>query len=90
MRIVDSIIWLRLAVTLTFLILAAGGPYAIFLLRKFIKLYIERQKALELRVEILEQHLSLKSGPLAHPSTTQHEAIEREMSPKSERQDSPP
>lgn len=49
------IIFLRVAITLTFLILAAGGPYAIWQLRRFIRRYALAHKALELRVAALER-----------------------------------
>lgn len=49
------ILLVRISVTLTFLILAAGGPYAIIQLRKFIKSYRTAHLALEARVEALEQ-----------------------------------
>lgn len=55
---------IRIAITLTFLILAAGGPYAIILLRRFIRRYdvahrvLEADhKALETRVSVLERRL---------------------------------
>lgn len=52
----DWLIFLiRLAITLTFLILAAGGPYAILQLRRFIRNYMTAHKILEARVEALEQ-----------------------------------
>lgn len=41
------IILLRIAVTLTFLILAAGGPYAIVKLSKFIRRYTDAHTKLE-------------------------------------------
>ena len=46
---------LRVAVTLTFLILAAGGPYAIIQLRQFIRRYRTAHRELETRVEALER-----------------------------------
>lgn len=49
------ILFLRIAITLTFLILASGGPYAIVLLRRFIRQYGAAHKILEARVESLEQ-----------------------------------
>lgn len=59
------IILIRIAITLTFLILAAGGPYAIIQLRRFIRQYgvahraLEADhKALETRVAALEQHIA--------------------------------
>lgn len=45
----------RLVITLTFLILAAGGPYAIWQLRSFITRYVAAHKILEARVEALER-----------------------------------
>lgn len=53
MTITDLI---RLAITLTFFILAAGGPVAIILLYRFIRRYIAAHKLLEARVTLLEQH----------------------------------
>lgn len=49
------VILARIAVTLTFLILAAGGPYAIILLRRFIARYVTAHAALEARVAALER-----------------------------------
>lgn len=57
------IILLRLAITLTFLILAAGGPYAIILLRRFIRRYATAHEALEVRVEALEQWRKAQETP---------------------------
>jgi hypothetical protein len=56
---VDIILLLRIAITLTFLLLAAGGPFAIVQLRRFVKLYAERHRALEVRVAALEHRLGL-------------------------------
>jgi hypothetical protein len=50
----DIILLLRIFITLTFLILAIGGPIAILQLRRFIKLYNIRIDALERRVSKLE------------------------------------
>lgn len=49
------IIFLRIAITLTFLILAAGGPYAILKLSKFIRRYTASHEELKKRVQKLEQ-----------------------------------
>lgn len=49
------ILLIRIAIVLTFLILAAGGPYAIVLLRRFIKRYMVAHAALEARVQMLER-----------------------------------
>lgn len=38
---------IRIAITLTFLILAAGGPYAIIILRRFIRRYTVAHEALK-------------------------------------------
>lgn len=54
---VDSILLVRIAITLTFFILAAGGPYALMKLRRFILFYTERHTALELRVQALERQI---------------------------------
>lgn len=51
----DWIIVTRIAITLTFLILAAGGPWALIKLSRFIRLYTERHQALEQRVAALER-----------------------------------
>jgi len=51
------ILFLRLAITLTFLILAAGGPWAIILLRRFIRRYGIAHEALEARVQANERRL---------------------------------
>lgn len=48
-------IFLRLAITLTFLILAAGGPYALIMLRRFIRRYTVAHQTLEKRVTALEE-----------------------------------
>lgn len=44
----------RVAITLTFLILAAGGPYAIIQLRRFIRHYITAHKLLKAEVDALK------------------------------------
>jgi len=49
------IILIRLAITFTFLILAAGGPWALFKLSSFIKRYRTAHEELKARVEALEQ-----------------------------------
>lgn len=49
------VLLLRIAVTLTFFILALVGPYAVLQLRKFIKRYRTAHLILEARVENLEQ-----------------------------------
>lgn len=48
------IAFIRIAITLTFLILAAGGPYAIIQLRRFIRSYAVAHQELEARVKALE------------------------------------
>lgn len=58
---------IRVAVTLTFLILALGGPYAIILLRRFIKHYTVAHEALKERVRFLERQLGITS-----PDEEQH------------------
>lgn len=52
------IILARIAVTLTFLMLAAGGPYAIIKLRRFIRTYRTAHAILEARVTALERQRS--------------------------------
>lgn len=58
---------IRLAITLTFLILAAGGPYAIILLRRFIRRYAVAHEVLALRVKRLEQHTGLPTPDEGQP-----------------------
>jgi predicted PurR-regulated permease PerM len=53
----DIILVLRIFITLTFLILAIGGPVAIWQLRRFIALYNIRIDALERRVSKLESSI---------------------------------
>lgn len=48
------IISLRLAITLTFLITAIVGPWALIKLNKFIRRYETAHKALEDRIKALE------------------------------------
>lgn len=50
-----AVLLIRSAIALTFLILAAGGPYAIIELRSFIKTYKAAHTLLEKRVKALEQ-----------------------------------
>lgn len=52
----------RVATTLTFLILASGGPYAIWQLRRFIVRYTIAHEALRARVEALEHRLDQLEG----------------------------
>jgi hypothetical protein len=52
----DIIVLLRIAITATFFMIAAGGPYAIWLLRRFIKHYVIAHGELEARVAALERH----------------------------------
>lgn len=49
----------RIAVTLTFLILAAGGPYAIILLQRFIRHDKAAHDELRDRVKAIEKHLGI-------------------------------
>lgn len=53
------IFFLRLAITLTFLILATGGPIAIILLRRFIKKYAVAHEKLRMRVQTIEKQLGI-------------------------------
>ncbi len=55
----DIILFIRIMVTLTFLILAVCGPIAIFQIQKFIKLYLVRHNELLLRVTALERALHI-------------------------------
>lgn len=50
---------LRIAITLTFLILAAGGPYAVIKLSRFIRKYGFAHEELKRRVAAIEQHLGM-------------------------------
>ena len=52
------ILILRIFITLTFLILAVGGPIAIIQLRRFTAVYALAHKALEARIESLERRVS--------------------------------
>ncbi len=51
----DIVLVLRVLITLTFLILAVGGPVAIVQLRRFIRLHYGKHAQLEARVEVLER-----------------------------------
>lgn len=51
----DITMLVRILIVLTFLILAAGGPYALIKLRNFILSYAAAHKALEQRIQTLEQ-----------------------------------
>ncbi len=53
------IIFIRIAITLTFLILAAGGPYAIIQLRRFIRRYVAAHESLKSRVSVIERQLHI-------------------------------
>ncbi len=53
----DIILILRILITLTFLILAVGGPVAIWQLRRFIALYYTKHGVLEVRLTALEQRI---------------------------------
>ncbi len=55
----DIILLVRLAITLTFLMLAAGGPVCIVLLRSFIKRYMVAHEALEVRNRALEARVKV-------------------------------
>jgi len=55
----DIILILRICITATFLILAIGGPVAIWQLRHFTALYYTRHRELQQRVEMLEQRVGL-------------------------------
>ena len=65
----DVLILVRIILTLTFLILAAGGPYAILLLRRFIRRYTVAHVELELRVAALERQLGFSAH---NPSNGEH------------------
>lgn len=53
------IVLIRLAITLTFLILAAGGPYAVGKLSRFIRRYSLAHEALKRRVATIEAQLGI-------------------------------
>jgi hypothetical protein len=53
----DIIVFLRIIITLTFLILAIGGPVAILQLRRFIKLHYQKHAELQVKVESLEKRI---------------------------------
>ncbi len=53
----DIVLILRIFITLTFLILAVGGPIAIVQLRRFIALYQITMADLQVRVEALERRV---------------------------------
>jgi hypothetical protein len=54
----DIIFIIRILITLTFLILAVGGPVAIWQLRRFIALYSIRQGELQVRIDALERRVA--------------------------------
>ena len=49
------ILFIRIATTLTFLILAAGGPWALWKLSRFIRTYKSAHEALKAEIEDLKQ-----------------------------------
>jgi hypothetical protein len=55
----DIVTFVRVATTLTFLMIAAFGPYAIVKLNRFIKRYTVAHSELEKRTERIEKHLGL-------------------------------
>ena len=54
----DVILLLRIFITLTFLILAVGGPVAIWQLRRFAALYYIRYGEMQVRIESIERRVS--------------------------------
>ncbi len=59
----DIILILRVLITLTFLILAVGGPVAIVQLKRFTTLYARKHAELLVRVEALERRVTrLEAG----------------------------
>lgn len=52
------ILALRAAISLTFLILAVGGPYALHKLNRFIKAYVVSHGNLVARVEAIERRVT--------------------------------
>lgn len=67
----DAVFVIRLVILLTFLLISVGVPYTLLKLRSFIKFYMVRHAALELRVAALERQMhelpvhNTKSGPLS-------------------------
>lgn len=58
----DIVLLVRLAITFTFLMLAAGGPYAVIKLSRFIRRYTVAHEALKAGHEALRaEHEALKS-----------------------------
>lgn len=58
----DTILVIRIMITLTFLILAVCGPIAIYMLRKFVKEYMTSHAVLKARVTVLEKALNITPG----------------------------
>ena len=54
----DIILVVRILITLTFLILAVGGPYAILKLNKFIKLHLLLHGEQSRRMDMIERRLT--------------------------------
>ncbi len=55
----DIILFIRIVITLTFLILAVCGPIAIFQIQRFVKLYVIKHEELIMRVSALERALHI-------------------------------
>lgn len=53
------ILLIRISITLTFLILAAGGPWALIKLSRFIRRYTAAHEELKDRVAVIEKHLGI-------------------------------
>ncbi len=54
----DIILILRVLITLTFLILAVGGPVAIVQLKRFTTLYYRKHAELQARMDALERRVT--------------------------------
>jgi hypothetical protein len=54
----DLVLILRIFITLTFLILAVGGPIAIMQLRRFARVYYIQQGELKVSIEALERRVA--------------------------------
>jgi hypothetical protein len=58
----DTLLLIRIMITLTFLMLAVCGPIAIYQIRKFIQVYMVSHAALVARVAVLERALDITPG----------------------------
>jgi hypothetical protein len=58
----DIILLVRIAIALTFFILAVFGPVAVIQIRRFTRLYVAGQTSLIARVEAIERKLDMHDG----------------------------